>query len=76
MSRKTEIFPDPANRQVAPDHLIVVSMTLAADHGDAQGDGFLTVDEGQAIIELDRAQGRSYSSFVFRYTGEHFATIW
>ena len=34
-------FHDPANRQRAPDHLIIVRLTLAAAHGDAQYDGFV-----------------------------------
>jgi hypothetical protein len=29
---------DPADGEIAPDHLEVVSMTHAADHGDAQDD--------------------------------------
>ena len=31
---------DPAYRQSAPDHGVVVVVALAADYGDAQRDGF------------------------------------
>lgn len=32
---------DPANRQAAPDHGVVVGVALAADHCPAQRDGFV-----------------------------------
>jgi hypothetical protein len=42
---------DPANRQAAPDHLIVVGVALASDHGGAEGDGFRV---GQVILPVEQ----------------------
>jgi hypothetical protein len=39
--RQSARLHDPANGQAAPDHGEVVGVALAADHGDAQGDGFV-----------------------------------
>jgi hypothetical protein len=54
MSRKTEIFPDPANRQVAPDHCVVVGVALAADHGGAERDGFVVEHGARLRLGLAR----------------------
>ena len=34
-----------------PDHLIVVGVALASDHGDAQGNGFGIVCHGFAALQ-------------------------
>ena len=41
MSRKAGIFPDPANRQAAPYHSVVVEVAFPDDLGEVNGDGFV-----------------------------------
>src|SRR5258708_2233167 len=41
MRRRAGAFHDPADRQAAPDNLIVVGITVPVDHGGAQGYGFV-----------------------------------
>jgi hypothetical protein len=54
--RQTGRAHDPPDRQPGPDHLEVVGVPLAADHGDAERDGFV-VDHFQSqctIFSQDR----------------------
>ena len=57
--RKTEIFPDPANRQVAPDHCIVVGVALAANYGSAELDGFFVEHGARLRFRLARKPARN-----------------
>ena len=59
MSRKTGIFPDPANRQVAPDHCVVVGVALAADHGGAERDRFVVEHGARLRLGLARKPARA-----------------
>jgi hypothetical protein len=56
MVRRAGAFHNPADRPAAPNHLIVVGVIIAADHGGAQGDRFGIV--GHSRIEA-RAGGLS-----------------
>jgi hypothetical protein len=56
--RKTGIFPDPANRQVAPGHCVVVGVALAANHGGAELDGFVVEHGARLRLGLARKPAR------------------
>jgi hypothetical protein len=56
--KKTGIFPDPANRQVAPDNRIVVGVALAANHGSAELDGFVVEHGARLRLVLTRKPAR------------------
>jgi hypothetical protein len=56
--RKTGIFPDPANRQVAPDHCVVVGVALATNHGGAELDGFVVEHGARLCLGLARKPAR------------------
>jgi hypothetical protein len=52
MSRKTGIPPDPANRQAAPHHRVVVTVALPVNPGDVEDNG-LVVEHRSASRNRD-----------------------